>query len=157
MVIHSRSALVAFVLGFVGTSCADERSTGQQLAPVPGYCAQPARITPDLRSFRGTIPASFSTDGSEFLVLVSDFEHGGFFDPDVGRSAVYFGPTSAPPSWDRQRNVVSNVVLQLTATEVVPMRVNLPAGRYWIWVSNFPDLKLVGCTPGAVTDVSVAS
>ena len=126
--------------------------SGTQPAKIVAPCAHPAVTTPALRSYLEMKPATFTTDGSGLYLLATDFEHGGFFDPKVGVSSAYFGLTTAPPSWDRQRDIVSNVVLQVTATENVPLRIELPAGHYWIWIRN-SRVVLIGCTPNALTDV----
>ncbi len=141
---------LGLMLVFLGGSCT---SSGTQPATIVAPCAHPAVTTPDLRSHLETKPATFTTDGSGLYLLVTDFEHGGIFDSKVGSSAAYFGLTTAPPSWDRQRSIVSNVVLQVSATENVPLRIELPAGHYWIWISRFVDVQLIGCTPNALTDV----
>ena len=140
---------LGLMLVLLGGSCT---STGTQPATIVTPCAHPAVTTPALRSYLETKPVTFTTDGSGLYLLATDFEHGGFFDPKVGVSSAYFGLTTAPPSWDRQRDIVSNVVLQVTATENIPLRIELSAGDYWIWIRN-SRVVLIGCTPNALTNV----
>lgn len=136
-----------------GASLGD-RSAHTTVTSVP--CAQPAITTPNLRSNLETSPATFTTDGTAFYVLLTKFEHGGFFDPKTGSSAVYFGSRDALPSWDQQRNIVTNVIKEASAVEDSPLQVVLPAGNYWIWVSNSPVVQLTSCTAKTLTNVTPA-
>jgi hypothetical protein len=94
----------------------------------------------------------FTTDGSGLYVTVSRFEHTQLFDPKVGSSAIYVGHAEELPTYDPQSNEVTNLLVEVRAKENQPTELDLPAGRYWLWASNAPDLRLWGCSEGSVTD-----
>ncbi len=102
--------------------------------------------------YLGGPTGNFTTDGSPFYVSARRFEHGGPFDPAKGSTAVYLGPADHPPTWDQQRNVVSDTAAEIHVDENDFTRVDLPGGRYWLWSSNGGDLVVVTCTAGGVTD-----
>jgi len=99
-----------------------------------------------------SLPAEFTTTGGEIFITARRFEHGGIFDPEKGITAIYIGHAETPPSWDRQRNVVSNTLEELYINEGEYAKVTLPAGRYWLWTTTGGDIQLISCRPNALTD-----
>jgi hypothetical protein len=159
---RTRGVWLTLIPVLLAASCTNSGTSpvgrGQAQNPTSSIpCAQPATTTEDLRSYLGTSPATFTTDGTALYVLLTKFEHGGLFDPKTGASEAYFGSTDALPSWDAQRNIVTNTIKQDSVTENRPLRVDLPAGSYWIWVSNFPVIQLISCTAKALTNVTPAT
>lgn len=115
-------------------------------------CDPPASETADLDASPEDTPAIFTTDGSGLYVTVSGFEHTQAFDPKVGSSAIYVGHPEELPTYNRQSSEVTNLLTEVRAEENQPTELDLPAGRYWLWASNAPDLRLWGCAEGSVTD-----
>lgn len=99
-----------------------------------------------------SLPAEFTTTGGEIFITARRFEHGGIFDPEQGITAIYIGHAETPPSWDRQRNIVSNTLEELTINEGEYGKVTLPAGRYWLWTTTGGDIQLISCRPKAITN-----
>jgi hypothetical protein len=96
--------------------------------------------------------AEFTTTGGVLFVTARRFEHGGVFDPERGVTAIYIGPAAKPPTWDQERNVVSNVSKTITVQEKEYSQLNLPPGRYWLWTSTGGDIQVSSCQSGGVTD-----
>ena len=74
------------------------------------------------------------------------------FDPGHGTTAIYLGPADRPPTWDQQRNVVSNTTVQFRVDEKEFSRAELSAGRYWLWSSDGGDVVVVSCSDSGVGD-----
>lgn len=150
---HLAAAVLAAVLAVVGCSRFGSSSSSTTVTtPVTLPCATAASSTDNLRPSQDRPPAEFTTDGSPIYVTVSGYEHAQAFDPKVGRSTVYVGHVERPPTFDAQRNIVTNVVRQIEAEENRPALLDLEPGRYWLWASNAPDLRLEGCGPKSVTE-----
>lgn len=154
---HTRTASVAITLVLVtwlavGCGQFGSADTPPTIPPEQLPCDPPISQANNLRAPRGEPPAEFTTDGSGLYVTVSGFEHGLPFDPNVGSSAIYIGEVETTPTYDRQTDVVTHTLLQLSTEENQPAELELPAGRYWLWASNAPDLRLWGCSEGSVTD-----
>jgi len=103
---------------------------------------------------RGGPTASFTTTGGDLYVTARRFEHGGPFDPAPGEGSTlgFFGPQERQPSYDEQRNVVTNVLVETRVLENRFSKFELPAGRYWAWTSNGGDLVVVSCARDGVSD-----
>lgn len=141
-------ALVATACG--GTARGGERATTAAAAPA---CAEVADIVELGRPGRSGPPAQFTTSGAELFVTASGFLHGGPLDPEVGITMVSVGPADEPPTWDPQRNTITNVQEQAQVREgqVTPLR--LQAGRYWLWTSNTVTITLQSCQVATFTSV----
>ena len=64
------------------------------------------------RPSEGGPTAEFTTDGSTFYITATGFDHGGYFDPKRGITAIYIGPARTPPTWNPQRDIVTNTTKQ---------------------------------------------
>lgn len=106
--------------------------------------------------YRGGPTALFTTVGGDLVVTARRFEHGGTFDPAPGQgvTTVFVGPEDRPPTFDEQRNVVTNSIVELTVWEGQPTSLKLPGGRYWVWSSTGGDLVIASCSEAGVTDPS---
>ncbi len=96
--------------------------------------------------------ALFSTGGDEVWVTARSFSHGGIFDPEVGRTAVYIGTEANPLTYDQQSGQVANVVVQTSVEEGTWSAVELPKGRYRLWSTTGGDVWVRSCQPDGVTD-----
>ncbi|MGI9079224.1 MAG: hypothetical protein ACR2GF_00100 [Acidimicrobiales bacterium] len=97
--------------------------------------------------------ARFTTQGGPLYVAAGGFEHGGYFDPAPGngRTVAYVGRDEQPPTYDEQRNIVTNKLVELPVRENRFTNFDLPPGRYWLWTSGV-DVLVVSCSEGALTD-----
>lgn len=102
--------------------------------------------------YLGGPTAEFSAKAGTLYITARRFEHGGPFDPAKGSSAIYVGPADRQPTWDQQRNIVSNFTAQVHVEENDFSPVELAAGRYWLWSSNGGDVVVVSCAEGGVSD-----
>lgn len=100
--------------------------------------------------------ATFRTDGNPIYISVSGFLHDQGFDPKIGSTAIYLGPATELPTYDAQRNIVTNLQTQVTAREGSNVRVDLPAGDYWLWSSNHVSITLESCIKDGITNVTPA-
>lgn len=96
--------------------------------------------------------ALFSTVGGEVWITARDFEHGGIFDPEVGRTAIYIGTEVEPLTYDPQSGQVGNVVMQTSVEEGTWTSVDLLEGRYRLWTTTGSDIWVRNCQPDGVTD-----
>ncbi len=95
--------------------------------------------------------ALFSTAGGEVWVTARRFEHGGIFDSEVGGTAVYIGTEAEPLTYDLQSGQVGNVVVvQTRVVEGTWSAVELPEGRYRLWLSSGGDVSVRSCQPDGV-------
>lgn len=76
------------------------------------------------------------------------FSKGAFFDPEVGRTALYVGFADHPPRYDAQRSIVKNTVVETDVVEGTWREVTLEPGRYWLLESNSPEITLRTCDGG---------
>ncbi len=53
--------------------------------------------------------------------------------------------------WDTQKNIVSNVSMEINFSEGYYGASTLPAGRYWLW-SGLGDVVIYSCEEGGVSD-----
>lgn len=152
--VRTTTVVLAVVVAAVAGGCGKFGPSDPPPAPEPSElpCDPPVSETGDLDASPEHSPAMFTTDGSGVFVTVSGFEHTQLFDPKVGTSAIYVGHADEFPTYDRQTNEVTNELFELSAEENQPTELDLPAGRYWLWASNAPDLRLWGCAEGSVTD-----
>lgn len=140
-----RAAAIAQLVALA--ACADDRPE----AVVPTCAEQPLSQVELGSPSRGTEGAEFETTGAPMFVTARRFEHGGPFDPAVGRTAIWVGPSSHPPTLNEHTGEVGGTTLQTTVTEGTYSRLDLPAGRYWLWSSTGGDIVLIGCSSNALT------
>jgi hypothetical protein len=117
-------------------------------------CAEPVRINlgkadPDLAT-----PAMFTTDGSPLYFTAQGFTPGVVPFSDVGQSQLWLGDVVNPPVI-RDRRVI-NATYAPGTIEDRWIRQDLAPGRYWLVTTNFVQIVVAACTPGAVTDVAPA-
>ena len=121
----------------------------EQLMPCGGFPVE----TIELGSPYLTNPtAEFTTTGGFIYVVARRFEHAGIFGSLRGSTAIYTGLANNPPSWDSQKNIVSNIYQQISVLEKDYGRLDLPAGRYWLWSSSGGDIVLYSCQEGILSD-----
>lgn len=86
---------------------------------------------------RGGRYATFEvTRESDLWVTARRFEHGGPFDPETGRTAIYIGDVGRPPTYDEQRSRVENTTFDTQVVEGTWSRLPLPTGTYWLWTTT---------------------
>ena len=101
--------------------------------------------------YTGGKTAEFSTSGSDLYFIARYFHHGGILDLEKYMAGIYVGPVEKTPSWDTQRNIISNVSMEINFTEGYYGTLTLPAGRYWLWSSS-GDVVVYSCEEGGVSD-----
>jgi len=101
-------------------------------------------------------PATFRTDGAPIYLSANGFLHDQAFDPKVGLTAIYFGAATELPTYDAQRNIVTNLRKEVTVREGSHLRVDLPRGDYWLWSSKGVFITLESCSKNGITDVTPA-
>ena len=121
----------------------------EQLMPCGGHPVE----TIELGSPYLTNPtAEFTTVGGLIYFAARRFEYGGIFGSSRASTAIYTGLSDNPPSWDSQRNIVSNVYQQISVLEKDYGQLDLPAGRYWLWSSAGGDIVLYSCQAGVLSE-----
>lgn len=141
----------------VGTSAARPSETYPGVpSPVSPPCADSPPSSATLGSPSGNQPARFHTDGSVLYVTARRFEHGGIFDPDVGQTAIYFGPAEVTPKLE-SNGYVRGATHSLSARERTYSMIRLPAGSYWLVSSQGGDILVIACSPEAITQVMPAT
>ena len=98
-------------------------------------------------------PAEFTTSGANLYVSARGFLHGGPLDPRISITMVSVGPADKPPTWDQQRNLITNLQEQVEVREGQLSLLRLPAGRYWLWTSNTVSITLESCQAGNISAV----
>jgi hypothetical protein len=101
--------------------------------------------------YTGGKTAEFSTSGSDLYFIARYFHHGGILDLEKYMAGIYVGPVEKKPSWDTQRNIISNVSMEINFTEGYYGVLTLPVGRYWLWSSS-GDVVIYSCEEGGVSD-----
>jgi hypothetical protein len=152
--------LIALLAGAAALSlvgCTPGGRTGHAVpSPIPPCGSGPAVTVALGDPYRGTRPpAHFQTSGGPLYLTAHGFNHGGVFDPDRASTAFSIGPADTPPSYDTQRGTVTPLAAGLSVKEGSYGRIELPAGRYWLWSSNGGGVEIVSCTPGALTGTPV--
>ena len=101
--------------------------------------------------YTGGETAEFSTSGSDLYLIARHFHHGGILDLKKYTTGVYVGLLEKKPIWDTQRNIISNISMEINFSEGYYGTLTLPAGRYWLW-SGSGDIVIYSCEEGGVSD-----
>jgi hypothetical protein len=147
--------LTALLVGCVAGESSDSPATtvSSVIPPSTLPCGEASASTAELGSpYRGGPTAEFTTSGGTIFVTARRFEHGGVLDPQQGVTAIYVGRSATRPSWDQQRNTVSNSIATLTVREGDYGKVSVSSGRYWLWTSTGGDILIVSCRRDGVSD-----
>lgn len=88
-----------------------------------------------------------------YLVSATGFEHGGPFDPPVGRTLVAWGSADRTPTYDSGPATVGGASGTFEVVEDQGTWVELPEGEHWFLNSNGAELSIAGCGPGIPTPV----
>lgn len=131
--------------GYGSNKASQPPQPSSQLAKIVPPCRDKLKTIALGMPFRGSQVAFFNTDGSDLYLTAHDFPKGGVFDPKVGSTLVNIGESTKLPVYDEQRSTVSNTLIELEITESQYTQHRLPAGRYWLWTSNFADIKVASC------------
>lgn len=108
--------------------------------------------TPLGRPYAGGKPARISLSQTARLGFRAEgFQHGGVLDPPRGVVAVSVGPWSRQPSYDAQRNVISNVTHEFYVREGETALMTLEAGDYWVLESLSVELTVSACDGSTFT------
>lgn len=99
-----------------------------------------------------SMPAQFTTDGSEIFVTARYYDHRFLSMLGKGVSEIYIGNANIPPQYDPQRGVVSNVLNKFVVRENSFNSTSLPPGKYWLWSSSGGDIFVVSCTTNGVSN-----
>jgi hypothetical protein len=97
-------------------------------------------------------PAEFTTSGSEIYITARRFEHQIQSLMGKGVTAIYVGNVATPPTYDVQRNVITNIYKKISVNEGTFGTMSLPQGRYWLWSSSGGDILIVSCLPNEVSN-----
>lgn len=96
--------------------------------------------------------AEFTVDAGPVWVTARAFEHGGFLDPDVGRTAIWVGPIDDLPTYHERAATVPEATAETDVVEDTWSRLDLDPGAYWLWTSTGGDIAVKSCTDDGVTD-----
>lgn len=131
------------------------RSTAPDAGPIeaPDPCPEAPAVDLGLPNRTGPFAEFTLTEPGRVWVTATGFLHGGIFDPEVGTAAVYVGSMQAPPTYDPQRSLVTNTLVNTRVVEETWTALDLEAGAHWLWTSASPDISLKTCDGPAVTDV----
>lgn len=88
------------------------------------------------------------TPAGWYFVSATGFEHGGPFDPPVGRTLVAWGPADRTPTYDPGPATVGGASGTFEVVEDKGTWVQLPEGEHWFLNSNGAELSIAGCAPG---------
>ncbi len=128
-------------------------------APKPSPTAQPLPCGGNPASsvelgypYVGTSTAEFTTSGDPLFVTARYFSHGLLVPEGQGLAGIHVGSSATPPTWDRQRSIISNTIETVYVKEGEYGTLTLPAGRYWLWSSSGGDIVVFSCTPDGVSD-----
>lgn len=149
---RSATSLAGVLILASGCAGSTVSGSGGSTSTQPPACAVGADVAELGRPGQSGPPALFTTSGADLYVSASGFLHGGPLDPPTGVTLVSFGPGDKLPTFDRQRNVVTNVETEVTVREGEQALVRLPAGRHWLWSSNTVSIKIGACQPGTISD-----
>ncbi len=100
--------------------------------------------------------ATLSTDGGEIWVTAQGYRHEKPLDPEVGTGAVYVGAAADKPTYKPGGGVPENLV------DVKPLReggwtlLELPAGDYWLTITDASDVVATSCDPAGIFNPSPA-
>lgn len=108
-------------------------------------CGDSAKVISLGRPRVGGEVAYFNTADGDVYVTATGFEHGGYFDPDVGKTMVYVGKGDKLPTYNEQSSAVSNAAAELLITENKYTPHRFEEGRYWAWTSNGVEVRIASC------------
>lgn len=108
---------------------------------------EPATPGVDLGSVMyGSPPNRYAaTDAGWYLVTAAQFQHGGPFDPPVGRAQVAWGPSTTQPVYNPGPATVTGATGTFDVVEDAGTWVRLPAGTFWFISSAGARLTIQGC------------
>jgi len=99
----------------------------------------------------GGAVAEFTTNGSEIYITARRFQHSGVLDPKKWIVDVYVGKINKLPTWDQQRDIITNATSKITFDEGFYGKLKLEAGRYWLWTGG-DDILVISCDPNGLSD-----
>ncbi len=139
-------AVLAYVLASVINKSPNVQPYTRQATPSSTLpCGNFAKVISLGKPRVGGEVAYFNTEGGDIYITATGFEHGGYFDPDVGKTMVYVGKADKLPTYNEQSSAVSNATAELLITENKYTHYLLEAGRYWAWTSNGVEVRIASC------------
>lgn len=126
----------------------DSSQPSTSMAP----CAGSPAATVELGvPYRGHAPAMIVTNGDPLYFSARGFRTGQAFDGEP-RTTLFVGPEDKPPFYDSARaEVTTPITRQVTVHEERPSKLDLPAGRYWVWTRDDVHVVAISCTSRGVT------
>jgi hypothetical protein len=99
-------------------------------------------------------PSRFvSVTAGRYQLTATGLLHGGLLDPNVGRTAVVWGPTTSLPTYSPGPATVSGGVGRAVVVEGAGTWVDLPDGTFWFVNSYGARLTPSPCAPASATVV----
>jgi len=84
---------------------------------------------------------------TNYIITAKRFPHSGFSGSWDKSTTLDFGVTDNPPEVDMQRGITTNTIKSVYLSENKYVEVELPAGRYWLFIwpwRRYCDLQLRG-------------
>jgi hypothetical protein len=144
-------AAVVVAAGACGVFGAPDWTDPAQAPPCARPDADVVQLGRPLR-YAAPLAATFHTGGSTLYLTANGFAPPGIIDlrlPNATLASI--GPAATPPLYDQRRAEVSPVAAEVLVPQGGYGRVDLPAGDYWLVISEGADIELWSCAAGTLT------